>query len=452
MAEVNRENSANGTLRDKIAELPKVPGVYIFKDTSGRVLYVGKSIDLRSRVASYFQPSADLETTRGPRIVEMVKQVVTIDFIECESEVEALLTENRLIKDIQPPYNERQMDGKSYPYLEVTVQDAFPTVFITREPNPKSRLFGPFINSSGLRAAYRELQRIFKFCTCKQNRWSDVPNREYARPCLLYSIGLCSGACGGKITKEAYREDIKRLIRFLSSSRSTVLKEIRTQMEQAVKALRFEEAAKLRDQIKALETLSLAGKPDVEVQPEVFFQDPREGLEKLAKLLNMDKPPRVIEGFDIANLQGSEACGSLVQFIDGMVFKGGYKRFKIKYTRNRSDDYDMLREVVGRRYRHVAEGEELLPDLILIDGGPGQLQAAHDAFAQLPIRPPRIIALAKKQEEIYTGSPNDPIRLARNNPALKLLQRIRDEAHRFAQHYHHILRRKKVLEEDNRQQ
>jgi len=446
MGDVNRESFTN--LRKKIAGLPKAPGVYLFKDAQGRVLYIGKSIDLRSRVASYFQPSADLENTRGPRIVEMVKQVAHVDYIECESEVQALLDENRLIKDVQPPYNERLMDDKSYPYLEITTQDEFASVFITREPNPRSKLFGPFINSSGLRAAYRELQKIFRFCPCRRNITSEEIAKKRERPCLLYSIHLCSGACGGMISKEAYREDIKRLIRFLSGSRSALIKEMRTQMEQAVKELRFEEAAKLRDQIKAMESLSLAGKPNVDVQPEVFFQDPKDGLERLAKILDMDQPPRIIEGFDIANLQGGEACGSLVQFIDGMVFKGGYKRFKIKYAANRSDDYDMMREVVGRRYRHVAEGEELLPDLILIDGGPGHRKAAMQAFGALPIQPPRIISLAKKEEEIYTGGENDPIKLPRNDPALKLLQRIRDEAHRFAQHYHHILRRKKVMEED----
>lgn len=450
MPDANREESVNteSTFRKKIADLPKAPGVYLFKDAQGRVLYVGKSIDLRSRVASYFQPSADLENTRGPRIVEMVRQVVSVDYIECENEVQALLDENRLIKDIQPPYNERMMDGKSYPYLEITVQDEFPTVFITREPNPKSRLFGPFINSGGLRAAYRELQKVFKFCTCQRGMTTETIAKSRSRPCLLNSINLCSGACGGLISKEAYRRDIKRLIKFLSSSRAAVLKQMREEMEQAVRELKFEQAARLRDQIKALESLSLAGKPDIEVQPEVFFQDPREGLEKLARLLNLEKPPRVIEGFDIANLQGGEACGSLVQFIDGMVFKGGYKRFKIKYAANRSDDFAMMREVVARRYCHVAAGEDLLPDLILIDGGLGQLHAAQDAFATLPITPPRIISLAKKEEEIYTGGDNDPIKLPRNDPGLKLLQRIRDEAHRFAQHYHHILRRKKVLEED----
>ncbi len=434
-------------LKRRIAELPKTPGVYLFKDARGRVLYIGKSIDLRSRVSSYFQPSADLFNTRGPRIVEMVKQVYNIDYIECENEVEALLDEARLIKDIQPPYNERLMDGKSFPYIEITLRDDFPKVRITREPDPKSKLFGPFISPGGLSAAMEQMQRIFKFCSCNQTINADDPKLRFNRPCLLYSIKRCSGPCAAMISKEAYREDIKRLIKFLSGKRVNLIRQMTREMEQASEELNFEKAARLRDQLKAIESLSLSGDPQRHLQPEVFFEDPRAGLEKLAKILNLSEPPRVIEGFDMANLQGQEACGSMVQFIDGIAFKGGYKRFKIKYTDNKSDDYAMMREVLCRRYRHVAAGEELMPQLILIDGGPGQLHAAQDAFATLEITPPKIISLAKREELIFTDSSNDPIKLQRNDSALKLLQRIRDEAHRFAQYYHHILRRKKVLGE-----
>jgi excinuclease ABC subunit C len=443
MEEILRETF----LRRRIAELPKKPGVYLFKDAQGRVLYVGKSIDLRSRVSSYFQPSADLQSTRGLRIVEMVKQVFNIDILECENEVEALLDEARLIKDIQPPYNERLIDGKSFPYIEITRED-FPKVRITREPDPKSKLFGPFVNSGGLAGAMEQMQRIFKFCSCNQIIDADDPKLKFNRPCLMYSIKRCSGPCAGKISKESYREDIKRLIKFLSGKRTNLLKQMKQEMEQASKDLNFEKAARLRDQIKAMESLSMSGSPDRNVQPEVFFEDPREGLTKLGKILDLPQPPRVIEGFDMANLQGQEACGSMVQFIDGISFKNGYKRFKIKYTENKSDDYAMMREVLCRRYRHVMAGEELMPELILIDGGPGQLHAAHDAFATLEITPPKIISLAKREELIFTGGPNDPIKLQRNDPALRLLQRIRDEAHRFAQYYHHILRRKKVMGEE----
>ncbi|NLX07593.1 MAG: excinuclease ABC subunit UvrC [Phycisphaerae bacterium] len=442
MANGNRQ----AILKEKIAALPKTPGVYMFKDAEGRVMYIGKANDLRARVASYFQPAADLHSTRGPAIAEMATRVVDIAHLDCENEVEALLTENRLIKDVQPPYNERLTDGKSFPYIEITTWEDFPRVRITREPHAKSKLFGPFVNVSGLRAAMRELQRIFKFCTCTLKFTEEDLQRRRHRPCLLYSIHHCTAPCAGRIDRQAYREDIQRLIKFLSSKRSVVLRQMRKDMEQASADMKFELAAKLRDQIRALESLDLAGKPDVHIQPEVFFTDPKEGLERLARILDLDGPPRVIEGFDIATIQGEDSCGSLVCFIDGVPFKDGYKRFRIK-TVEGMDDYAMLREVLFRRYRHVAQGEELFPDLVLIDGGLGQLHAAREAIAALDLDPPRIISLAKREEEIYVDRTEQPVKLPRNDPALKILQYVRDEAHRFAQHYHHILRRKKVIGE-----
>lgn len=218
-------------------------------------------------------------------------------------------------------------------------------------------------------------------------------------------------------------------------------------METAAAERRFEDAARLRDQIKALQALSLSGDVDEDVQPEVFYIDPQKGLQKLAEILELESVPRTIEGIDIANLHGQESVGSLVCFIDGKPFKNGYRRFRIK-TVEGIDDYAMIREVVMRRYRYAAEGEELYPDVILIDGGLGQLHAAESAFADMDIRPPMVISLAKREEEIYLQARSKPIRLARNNPALRLLQQVRDEAHRFAQHYHHILRRKRTFDED----
>jgi excinuclease ABC subunit C len=219
------------------------------------------------------------------------------------------------------------------------------------------------------------------------------------------------------------------------------------EMEAAAAAQRYEEAAVLRDRIKAFEALSLSGDPDVDVQPEVFYIDPTRGLEKLGEILELEKPPRSIEGVDIANLHGGEACGSLVCFIDGKPFKPGYKRFRIHSVEG-IDDYAMIREVVQRRYRYAAGGDELYPDVILIDGGLGQLHAALDAFSDMPVRPPMVVSLAKREEEIYIQAKSKPFRLSRNHEALRLLQQVRDEAHRFAQHYHHILRRKRTFDED----
>ncbi len=442
------DSSAIDDLRKKIRHLPKTPGVYLFKDARGRVLYIGKAKDLRSRVSSYFQDSADLLRTRGPEIARMAAAVVDLEFLDCETEVDALLLENRLIKDIQPPYNERLRDDKSFPYLEITTSDDFPGVYVTRKPRIKgSKRYGPFTSAAGLRDAVNALQKVFRFRTCELEIRDDDETRAHFRPCLLYSIHQCSAPCAALISRQDYARDIARLRNFLASKRSVVLRQMKKEMDQAAAELRFEEAARLRDRIKAIQSLSLSGDPDVDVQPEVFFIDPRKGLERLAEVLGLESPPRRIEGIDIANLHGGESCGSLVCFIDGKPFKAGYRRFRIR-TVEGIDDYAMIREVVLRRYRLAAAGDELYPDLILIDGGLGQLHAALGAFADMDVRPPMVISLAKREEEIYMQARNRPFRLARNDEALRLLQQVRDEAHRFAQHYHHILRRKRTFEED----
>ena len=200
----------------------------------------------------------------------------------------------------------------------------------------------------------------------------------------------------------------------------------------------------MRDQVRALESLAKRGKLSDELQPESFYQDPGAGLEELGKLLRLESPPRVLEGIDVANISGQENCGSLVRFIDGKPFKAGYRRFKIKTVKG-ADDYASIAEVLSRRYRLAGQEHELYPDVILIDGGLGQLHAALDVLGKMDKKAPMVIALAKREEEIYVQGKSKPIRLRRNSAALQLCQRIRDEAHRFAQQYHHILRRKKTF-------
>jgi excinuclease ABC subunit C len=445
-------------LRAKIARFPKAPGVYLMKDAEGRVLYVGKAADLRSRVSSYFQDSANLLNTRGPEIELMASLVEDIDFLDCETEVEALLKENRLIKDIQPPYNALQKDDKSFPYLEITTGDDFPAVYVTRNPRVRgSKLFGPFTNSTGLRDAANILQKVFKFRTCKLDIRADDEKRRFFRPCLLHAINQCSGPCGDRISREAYASDIGHLLKLLKSKRTILLRQMTREMEEAAGARRYEEAAALRDQIQAIQSLSLSGNPDEDVQPEVFYIDPAAGLEKLHKLLDLPERPRIIEGIDIATLQGQASVGSLVCFIDGKPFKSGYRRYKIKSV-DGMDDYAMIREVIARRYKYAAIAEELFPDVILIDGGLGQLHAALEGFEAMrrameadgvsAVKPAMVVSLAKREELIYIQARSEPLKLARNNEALRLLQQIRDEAHRFGQHYHHILRRKLAFEEE----
>lgn len=442
-------------IRELIAEFPKTPGVYLMKDTEGRVLYVGKAKDLRSRVSSYFQPSADLLGSRGPDICRMVDKVVAIDYLECDTEVDAIFKEARLIKDIQPPHNAMLKDDKSFPYIEITTSDDFPAVYVTRTPRLKgSKLYGPFPSAVGIRDAINALQKVFKYRTCELEINEGDDNRRHFRPCLLHAINQCTAPCAAFISKEEYGEDIARLKKFMASKRSVVLRQMSRDMEQASAELRFEDAAKLRDRIKAIESLALSGDVHEDVQPEVFFVDPRQGLDKLAELLGLATPPRCMECIDIAHIQGEEMVGSLICFIDGRPFKNSYRRFRIK-TVEGVDDYAAIREVITRRYRYAVHGEELFPDVILIDGGLGQLHAALEAFDRFSadpeshvLRPPMVISLAKREEEIYVQARSAPIRLARNNAALHLLQFMRDEAHRFAQHYHHTLRKKRTFDQD----
>ncbi|MAJ48023.1 MAG: excinuclease ABC subunit C [Planctomycetes bacterium TMED75] len=421
------------------------------KDDRGQVLYVGKASSLRSRVSSYFQPSAQPDRkTRS--LLEVVRSFETI---ECEGEWEALLMESRLIKDIRPRFNIRLVDDKTFPYLVVTMRDDFPGVFVTRTPNDPSfkgaKVLGPFTSVADLRSAITILQRVFKFRTCELDIVEDDPRNRHFRPCLLHAIGQCTAPCADRIGRDAYRADIDRFLRFLTSKRTTVIREIESEMKHASSEQRYEKAAVLRDQITAIRRLDdrekRTGDAAVDWQPEVtvFSGDPSRGLSSLQKTLGLDEPIRCLEGIDIAHLAGNETVGSKVCFIDGRPFKDGYRRYRIRSAGN--DDYQAIREVVSRRYREAGAGNELYPDVILIDGGLGQLHAAGEAFDQLDTKPPMVISLAKKEELIFVQERSEPIKLGRENLGLKLCQSIRDEAHRFAQHYHHILRRKSMLDE-----
>lgn len=440
--------------------LPPAPGVYLMKDHKGVVLYVGKAAVLPDRVASYFLASTDLGVKKG----RLLDEVHGFDYLLCASEWEALLTENRLIKDIRPRFNERLTDDKSFPYLVVTRNEDYPRVFVTRNPSGlgetgerapemrNARVFGPFANAGALREAVQTLQRVFKYRTCKLDIVQGDPKNRYFRPCLLASIGQCTAPCNESIGVTAYGQDIDRFVRFLGTRRAAMLREMRAEMDDASSRLEFERAGALRDQIAAIEKLSDRGARGDSWQPEteIGYADPAKGLAALQKALGIDRAIRCIEGFDIAHLQGGETVGSKVCFIDGRPFKDEYRRFRIRSFANlpggrANDDYAALREVVSRRYREAGAGHELYPDVILIDGGLGQLHAALEAFDTLDVKPPLVISLAKKEELVFVQRESAPIRLSRNNAGLRLLQQVRDEAHRFAQHYHHILRRKKSL-------
>ncbi len=265
-------------LRELIKEFPTTPGVYLMKDADGRVLYIGKAKNLRGRAGSYFQPSADLMQSRGPRIAELVTKVSDITSLECDTEVDAILNEARLIKDIQPPYNTRLTDDKTFPYLEITTGEDFPGVYITRQPSLQgSKLYGPFTSVAELRRVLQVLQRVFKFRTCTLEIDQHNQNRRFFRPCILYNIQQCTGPCGDKISRQEYRDDLKRFRRFLESKRSVVLKQLTEEMQQLAADKKYEQAAHIRDEIKALHSLADRGDVDEHVQPELFAVDPAEG-------------------------------------------------------------------------------------------------------------------------------------------------------------------------------
>lgn len=428
---------------EKVRHFPHAPGVYLMKDGQGRVIYVGKAKDLRSRAGSYFLKGA----LTDPRTAGWVTEIRDIDYLPAESEIDALLMEARLIKDILPKYNRDLRDDKTFPYLEISVREDYPRVRFTRTPQASStRLFGPFTNPRQLRGAIQVLQKIFRFRTCELDIDAENARWRWFRPCLLHAIEQCSAPCNLRIGKEEYRALIQRLIAVLEGRKSQLLGEMRDQMAEASRSLRFEEAARLRDELALLETLDQRGRLTKHVQPEVFPIDPKKGLAALQKAIGLPAAPRVIEGVDIAHTAGTEAVGSVVQFIDGLPFKPGYRRFRLRSAPS-GDDYAAIAEVVARRFSAAADSESPNPDVLLIDGGRGQLAAALSALARVPRRPAAVIALAKREELIVLPDRDEPLRLSRRHFALRLLQYVRDEAHRFAQHYHHLLRRRSTLGE-----
>jgi excinuclease ABC subunit C len=423
---------------EKVRTFPQSPGVYLMKDSAGVVIYVGKATNLRSRAGSYFLKAAGEEA----RTADWVPLIADADFIECDSAVDALLVESRLIKDVQPAHNKILKDDKTFPYLQITTHEDFPRVEVTREPSSSGvKLYGPFTSAGSLRGAVQVLQRIFKFRNCSLDIEENDPRWKWYRPCLLASIKQCTAPCNMRISKEDYRKDIRRLQQVLAGNKTKLLREMKAEMLEASTELQFEKAARLRDEIKMLESLDQRGELDTHVQPEVFHIDPKKGLAGLRQVLKLSETPRSIEGVDIAHLGGDDTVASLVQFIDGLPFKPGYRRYKIKGV-DGVDDFRSIHEVVSRRFKRLADENDTFPDILLIDGGKGQLSSAVAAFEALEIEPPVLISLAKKNEEIFRPGDSEPIRLSRHAFSLRLLQYVRDEAHRFAQHYHHILRSK----------
>ncbi len=406
-------------LKGKIKKLPDAPGVYLMKDARNGILYVGKAVSLRKRVASYFQKAPAAAKTDA-----LLARVVDIDVIVVEDERAALLLEADLVKRYRPPYNILLKDDKSFPYIKIS-REAFPRVLVGRRKKNETGFdyFGPYTDASLLRRALKILRKTFPFCSCR---------RFPKKVCLNYHIGLCPGPCQGLIARRRYLRMIRDLSDFLTSGQDDLTRQISLRMRRCVEKEDFEGAAGERDRLEALGLLAELKNFDTGSKPTGDFQR-----------LGLSGEPRRIEAFDISNIGSDSAVGSMVSFWKGAPDKSQYRRFKIR-TVSGIDDYAMMREVVRRRYERLKKQRARMPDLVVIDGGQGHLQAAASVLAELGLDLP-IIGIAKKEELVYTVGDERPVRLERNSFALKLFQRLRDEAHRFAQKYHHWLRRARVF-------
>lgn len=550
-------------LREKLRHLPDRPGVYLMKDVDGNVLYVGKAKSLRSRVRSYFGASAiDSLKTR-----ELVRRIDDFDTIVVNSEAEALILENNLIKEYQPKFNISLRDDKTYPYIKVTMAEPFPRVYVTRRLiRDGSRYFGPYTDVRRMRQVLEILKRLYTIRSCHYR----LPNDRPPRPCLDYHIGRCLAPCMGLQSEEEYRTMIDEVLDVLGGHPARAARRLRAEMEEAAREMNFERAAELRDAISHLDRLesqqkvvdvsgsdrdvigiardgdeacgvilriregkllaretvflgNLEGEPDeavvsafatrfytarsldtlFDVPSEVLlpteFEDlpvletwlrersgravharvPQRGekvrivelaaqnarhlleerrllgdataqgrapdaLYELQEVLELPYVPRTIVCFDVSHTQGSETVASAVTFTNGRPDKSGYRRFRIR-GEWKNDDYQSLQEALERYLRRRLDEDSDLPDLIVIDGGRGQLNAARETLEMLDLAQQPVISLAKREEEVFVPGISESIRLPRRSPALRLLQRARDEAHRFSVSYNRKLRTKRTV-------
>lgn len=553
-------------LKGLLDGLPHSPGVYLFKNEAKEIIYIGKAVNLRSRVRSYFHINAWHDR---PKLAVMVPKIDGIETIVTNSEKEALLLEATLIKQNMPRYNVTLKDDRRYPWLAITYDVSFPRLVMVRDPHryrkehPQAKLFGPYVESGAMWQTVKVLRKVFPMRQRKTPLFKD-------RPCMNYHIGLCLGPCQNLVSEENYERMVFRVERFLAGRQQEVIAELKADMEEASQDLDFELAAKIRDRLFALETvvqkqyvlfqdqkisqdvlasaynermIAIAiikvreGKlissetitlnlhdrtsqkeafesyvdqyytdcSDINVPRDVLLEFdvedmvalsqmlsskcghfvkisvPRKGqklsliemakknaqvaleqetlmafanrekieslLSKLQQELEISQLPQRMECFDISNIQGSDNVASMVVFVDGRPHKADYRMFKIKSVEGSPNDFASMQEVVGRRYKRILSEGKPLPDLIVIDGGKGQLNAALEAFKQLGIEAEEIniVGLAKQQEEVYKPGRSRPLLLSRQSEALHLLQHIRDEAHRFALTYHRKLRAKRSI-------
>lgn len=415
-------------LKKTIAHLPLSPGIYQFYDENGKLLYVGKSIDIKKRVSSYFQ-SKNL----GSKTDLLVSKIKDIKYIQVFSEFEAVLLETELIRTNKPFFNIEAKDDKSPIYIKIS-QDPIPLISLTRKQKPKKgiAIFGPFPSVKVAKDVLRMVRRIFPFCHHKNPK----------KPCLYVHLGLCPYPYQSEKSQNEYKETITKIKKLLFGKSRFLIRQLTQEMLLSAKLQKFEAAQLTKKQIEKLQYLTTTYHTPAEFleQPTLVDDLSLRKLEEMKKVLELKKLPRRIECFDISNISGSFATGSMVVFKNGKPDKSQYRRFKIKYT-HKPDDFEMHREVMARRINN----DWPRPDLMIIDGGRGQLNAILGIVAKYKFDT-KVISIAKRLEEIYTPDKILPIRLPKENPARQLAQAIRDEAHRFAITYHRLLRSKKFLQ------
>jgi excinuclease ABC subunit C len=425
-------------LKEMVRKLPHGPGVYLMEDQLGSVIYVGKAKDLKKRVSTYFQPSR--KQISHPKIRSLVTMIHDFDIIEVKSETEALLLEGKLIKQWKPKYNTDFVDDKRFLLIRLDVQGKFPRFQLVRnQRDDTARYFGPFAFSGLLRKTLSEMRLKFGILLNDTN-----PKQQEDGTYQLYDdVRAEIYGHSNYVTPESYAERVDEACKFLEGKAKVWLGELKEAMQRAAETQNYERAAELRDVVSALEK-TITKDRRFKRAPNLV-SDSGHGMKQLKKILELPTLPRKMECFDISHISGTFVVASMAHFADGKPASNQYRRFKIKsFVGN--DDFRAMEEVVGRRYRRLYEEGKPFPDLIVIDGGTGQVGAAIKAFMILGIDPPPLIGLAKKRETIIFPDDRKQLNLMPQSPALKLLQRIRDEAHRFANTFNAELRSKKIRE------
>ena len=428
-------------IQTKLQHLPRKPGVYLMRDRQGKIVYIGKAVSLRSRVQSYFR-KATLRSA-DPKLRGLIESVHDLEYIVVRNEAEALLTEGRLIKEYRPRFNVMLRDDKRFLLVRINLNEPFPRFKTCRIKKDDGAIyFGPYTSTAAARLAVSLCERMFGLRVCRPR----VPGHTDYQHCLNDVIRTCSAPCMGRITQEGYLARTEEALAFLRGERRDLVDELDEAMQAASKSQDFEKAAAYRDVLKLLRK---SNREKARGMPNLAGTQARiqEGVEALKVSLRLPRSPAVIECFDISNISGTFSVASMVCAVNGVPRKNRYRLFRIR-TVEGIDDPGMMKEAVHRRYRRVLEEGEVLPDLILVDGGITQLRAAQEALNELGLPDHPLAGLAKQFEEIHCEQRGvvSPLRLDLDSPALQILQRIRDEAHRFALTYHRRLRNQRISE------